>query len=56
MPATCSAGVPGARWLPRAMGASNQPVERARGMVSIGVEVGDRAAHWQRSPQEPSRR
>jgi hypothetical protein len=31
------------------MGASNQPVERARGTVSIGVEVGDRAAHWQRS-------
>jgi hypothetical protein len=31
------------------MGASNQPVERARGTVSIGVEVGDRAADWQRS-------
>ena len=30
--------------------APNQPVERARGTVGVGVEVGDRAAHRQRSP------
>ena len=28
--------------------APNQPVERARGTVGVGVEVGDRAAHRQR--------
>jgi hypothetical protein len=38
----------GTQWLPRSMGASNMPVERARVTVSVAVEVGVRAAHWQR--------
>jgi hypothetical protein len=50
MPATGGGCVPGARWLPSSMGASNMPVERARVTVRVAVEVGVRAAHWQRSP------